>query len=193
MLTIPTLIALFTTTALAAEPVTTTSETEVEPEAPKPKPFQKRSRFQQRSWAISLSGGIATEATVEITAELNLPDQHSLALLAGVGSFQSFGTGVFEQLHVDVGVQYRYTVLGDFDTGVYVALEPLVQLFPRQVGVPWQVRVSPLAGVKFTAPFGLMVEGSAGPSLLVGNFGAPRAAATINVQVGYAFGKKLFK
>lgn len=155
--------------------------------------FRKRSRLKQHAAAVSLSAGLASEVAVEVTGEVNLPGQHAAAIIVGVGSWQAWGQGPFEQLSVNSGLQYRYSVLGDFETGLWVGAEAMSRVFVRQVGPPWQIGVSPLVGFKYTAPINLVVDVSAGPSLLLGNFGSPRASAAVNVQLGYAFGKKAFK
>jgi hypothetical protein len=164
-----------------------------EPAAKSTKLFRKRTRLKQHAAAISLSGGLASEVSLEVTGEYNLPAQHAVAVILGVGSWQSFGQGPFEQLHLNAGAQYRYSVLGDFETGLWVGAEVMSRTFVRQVGPPWQLGISPLVGFKYTAPIDLVVDVSAGPSLLIGNFGAPRPSSTVNVQIGYAFGKKAFK
>lgn len=164
------------------------------PAAPAPPPddklkLRKRPRGAQHGVALSLGGGLASSLMVEGTGEVNLPDQHAVALILGVGSPQSQGQAIFARLAVEAGAQYRYTVKGDFDTGVWVGLEGLGTFRPLQLGVPWDVGVTPLVGFKYTAPFGLLADVSVGPSLVLSSYRPPRPSAALNVQVGWAFGK----
>lgn len=151
--------------------------------------LRKRPRGQQHGLALTLSGGLSARLLVEGSGEINLPGQHALAVIVGAGSELAWEAPFWSQLVIDGGLQYRYTVKGDFDTGLWVGLEALAQVRPLQLGVPVDVPISPLFGFKYTAPFGLVADVSAGPSIVVTNYGAVRPSATFNLQLGWAFGE----
>ncbi|HMV65907.1 MAG TPA: hypothetical protein PKA64_03570 [Myxococcota bacterium] len=151
--------------------------------------LRKRPRSQQHGLALTLSSGLASRLLVEGSGEINLPGQHALAVILGAGSELTWEAPFWSQLVLDGGLQYRYTVKGDFDTGVWVGLEALALVRPLQVGVPVDAPISPLVGFKHTTPFGLVVDLSAGPTLIVTSYGSVRASATLNVQIGGALGK----
>lgn len=151
--------------------------------------LRKRPRGAQRGLSLTLGGGLSEALVVEGTGEVNLPGQHSAALVLGLGAPQAAAQAFWTRLEVRAGLQYRYTVLGDYGAGLYVGAEGVAQIRPLQLGVPYDVGISPLLGFKYTAPFGLVVDVSAGPSLIVGNVRPPRAGATLNAGVGWAFGK----
>jgi hypothetical protein len=183
--------------ALAAPPAAPT------PVAPPPAPVaeapSRKFKFRTQPWreqrgvAITLSGGLAVDLVLEFTGEVNLPGQHSAALIFGLGAQQEQGYRVFDLLYLNAGGQYRYTALGDFDTGLYVGAEVLARIQPLAQGTPYDLPISPLVGFKYTAPFGLVVDLNAGPSVVVSNYRPVRAGAALNVQVGWAFGRKLIR
>lgn len=151
--------------------------------------LRKRPRGQQHGLALTLSGGLSSRLLLEGSGEINLPGQHALAVILGAGGELTYEAPIWSQLLIDGGLQYRYTAKGDFDTGLWVGLEALAIIRPLQVGVPVDIPISPLVGFKYTAPFRLVVDLSAGPSLVVTTYGAVRPSATLNVQIGGAIGK----
>ncbi len=151
--------------------------------------LKKRGRNQQHGVALTLSGALAGRLVVEGTGEVNLPGQSSLALILGAGGELDWGQPLLDTTIVQGGLQYRYTLKGDFDTGLWLGAEGLAMVRPLQLGIPYDIGISPLLGFKYTAPFGLVADLSAGPGLVITNYGPPRPTATLNVQVGWAFGK----
>ena len=151
--------------------------------------LKKRGRGQQHGVALSLSGALAGRLIIEGTGEVNLPGQSALAIILGGGGEYAWGEPLWKFAVVQGGLQYRYTVKGDFDTGLYVGLEGLASLRPVQVGMPLDVGISPMLGFKYTAPFGLVADIGAGPSLVVTTYGPVRPSGMFNLQLGWAFGK----
>lgn len=168
-------------------------------DAPPPAPPSKKLKLRTQPWreqrggALTLSGGVVADLVVELTGEFNLPDQHSVALIFGAGAEQEQGFKVYELLYVHAGAQYRYTVLGDFDVGLYVGAELLARIQPLALGAPYDLPISPLAGFKYTAPFGLVADLNLGPSVIASSYRPVRAGVAVNVQVGWAFGRKVAK
>lgn len=151
--------------------------------------LKKRGRGQQHGVALSLSGALAGRLVIEGTGEINLPGQSAVAIILGAGGEYAWGEPLWKSAIVQGGLQYRYTVKGDFDTGLYVGVEGLASLRPVQVGMPLDVGISPMLGFKYTAPFGLVADIGAGPSLMVTNYGPVRPSGMFNLQLGWAFGK----
>lgn len=151
--------------------------------------LKKRGRGQQHGVALSLSGALAGRLVIEGTGEINLPGQSAVAVILGAGGEYAWGEPLWKSAIAQAGLQYRYTVKGDFDTGLYVGVEGLASLRPVQVGMPLDVGISPMLGFKYTAPFGLLADVSVGPSLVLSSYRPPRPSAALNVQVGWAFGK----
>jgi hypothetical protein len=175
----------------APDPVSSTAAT--------PSKADTKLRLRVRPWrkqkalSLTISGALVADLMVEGTGEVNLPGQHAAAIILGAGAFQELGSGFIDLLYIHAGAQYRYSVLGDFDAGLYVGLDGVAQIQPLAQGTPWTLPLSPMVGFKYTAPFGLVADVNAGPSAVVSNYRPVQFAAMFNLQVGWAFGRKLIK
>lgn len=181
--------ALLSSPALAEDSPAPPAESTA-PVVQKLRPFKQRPSSQQHGLAVTLSGALVADVVLELTAELNLPGQHSVAVIGGVGAFQSFGAPVFQFLYVNAGGQYRNALFGDFETAFYLGGEALATVTPGAAGRAAAVTIAPIVGLKYTAPFGLVVDGNLGPGMQIPNFGIVRFDPVFNVQVGWAFGKR---
>lgn len=141
----------------------------------------------QHAVALTFSAGIAETVLLELQAEINLPDRHSFALVVGGGAWPGTASGAW-LARVRAGAQYRYVALGDFDQGIYVGVEPLVEIVPTSPGPAWSIRSHALVGGKYTTDFGLVMDVGFGPGAVVSNFGPPQFSMTANVGLGVAFG-----
>lgn len=114
---------------------------------------------------------LITLLTLEVTAEKSLGEKHGLAGIVGAGY-----PGVFIG---ELGMSYRYYVLGNFDKGMQIGAEGLMG-FADGVTV---LQPSLFLGGKCTAGGGFTLDGQAGGSWLDGG-----PALMLNFNLGWSFG-----
>ncbi len=130
----------------------------------------------------------------ELTSEFPLAPKHSLALVVGMGWAvgTTTSTNPFEPPRetryraTNLGGQYRYYAIGNFDHGLHVALEALLSDVSGRAATSSAVKVAPLLGYKVVAPFGLTFEVQAGGGFVV-DTGRVRPLAVVNANLGWSF------
>lgn len=124
---------------------------------------------------VTVTGGVdGYEGIIELAGEVCLAPRHALAF--------TWGLAPYDPNHDQLSASYHYTVLGDFDTGLLVGAE-LTTIGPNGSGLG--LGAAAFGGAKYTAPFGLTVEGLLGGSM---RMGTPWLMATS--ALGWSFGHR---
>jgi hypothetical protein len=125
---------------------------------------------------VTVTGGVdSLEGIIELSGEVCLAPRHGVAFTWGLAPYDSD--------HDQLSASYRYSVLGDFDTGLLVGGE-LTTIGPNGWGLG--VGAAAFGGAKYTAPFGLSAEALLGGSV---HAGEPWIMATL--AAGWSFGQRL--
>lgn len=144
---------------------------------------------------------------IEVTGEFRLLDQVSVAGIVGAGRIQGTSAGANIDLTLfEIGVQGRYYVLGNFNSGLQLGVEAM------QIGVAGGasngttevsakgrgLSLGAFAGYKHTFGFGLVLDGQLGYSSIIvaasGSSGSTTASTSessrsplLNLNIGWAF------
>jgi hypothetical protein len=124
---------------------------------------------------VTVTGGVDSgDSIVELTGEVAVGPRHAMAFTWGIAP----NTPSRDQL----SASYRYSLLGDFDTGVLVGGE-LTTIGANGWGAGFGAAA--FGGGKYTAPFGLTTEALLGGQVRMGE---PYVLATL--AVGWSFGSR---
>ncbi len=111
---------------------------------------------------------------LEVTGEMKLDDSMGAALILGYGQFTSTlqdgaGNVIREEQYAgyELGAQFRYYAVGDFDHGMQVGAEMLYVYIARDANDSIAasgegLAAGPFVGYKFAASFGLTFEAQLG-------------------------------
>ncbi|HIA03453.1 MAG TPA: hypothetical protein EYN66_16360 [Myxococcales bacterium] len=145
----------------------------------------------------------------ELTAEIALPHDLSVAVILGFGQVTVKSTNILTKAEnnqqftvIEAGAQLRYCVLGDFDHGMQVGAEFLYLQVDGEVGSVTGgangLSIGPFVGYKIAWDFGLTLDIQAGASFLAvdasasdGNVSASTESSAIaplvNLNLGWSF------
>ncbi len=142
--------------------------------------------------AVTISPIHLAIPVVELTGEYKLVDRQSAALILGAGT--SGGVGAFE-----IGGQYAYYLLGNFDHGLKLGLEGIFVAAGGSAGtsvtaVGGGVSVGPFLAYKIAFDFGLTFDLGAGAQyvFITASDGTNSASADgfgllLNLNAGWSF------
>jgi hypothetical protein len=114
---------------------------------------------------------------VELTGEFALQPKISLSAIGGIGSYESFS--VFE-----LGSQFNYYLIGDFDQGMQGGVELLYVYTSGSVsnisGIGQGLSLGPFIGYKGAFSFGLSIDIQLGIAVMAVNAEAGGSTASVN-------------
>lgn len=127
---------------------------------------------QTRLMSVTISPLHLTMPVVELTGEFKADDNWSAAVIGGVGSYTQQNSVLGEQTYDvwEVGAQFRFYALGDFDHGMQVGAEVLYVNVSNEIetsdgtlsGTGEGVAVGPFLGYKIATDLGFTFEGQLG-------------------------------